>query len=154
MGFRSLLNTNISENSEVTVETTRMISSEITSQMSRGLEEIKSALNSQIVEANNSAIVEKVLPSIQNTVKPENVYSNAKMDVRSDGPHQSSHTSTMGKPQLWWAKLSSETSNPSHHRLDASINSQDSDEGSDIYGCQHDRTILCCVNKEFFSILV
>ena len=33
--YRSLLNTNLSENSEITVETSRMINSEISSQMSR-----------------------------------------------------------------------------------------------------------------------
>ena len=35
--YRSLLNTNLSENSEITVETSRAISSEISSQMSRKL---------------------------------------------------------------------------------------------------------------------
>ena len=40
--YRSLLNTNSSENSEITVETSRMINSEISSQMSRKMEEMKS----------------------------------------------------------------------------------------------------------------
>ena len=44
--YSSLLNTNLSENSEITVETSRMISSEISSQMSRKIEEMKSDLNS------------------------------------------------------------------------------------------------------------
>ena len=44
--FRSLLNTNSRENSEVTIETTRMISEDISNQMSRKLNEIKSTLNS------------------------------------------------------------------------------------------------------------
>ena len=41
--FRSLLNTNSRENSETTIETTRMINEEISSQMSRKLNEIKSS---------------------------------------------------------------------------------------------------------------
>ena len=66
--FRSLLNTNSRENSEITVETTRMISEEIFNQMSRKLNEIRKGLNSQIHEAINSVMTETVLPSIQNTL--------------------------------------------------------------------------------------
>ena len=40
--YRSLLNTNLSENREITAETSRMINSEISSQMSRKIEEMKS----------------------------------------------------------------------------------------------------------------
>ena len=58
--YRSLLNTNLSENSEITVETSRMINSEISSQMSRKLEEMKSDLNSHILEVINSAIEERI----------------------------------------------------------------------------------------------
>ena len=47
--FRSLLNTNISENSEITAETNRLINSETSSQMSKKLEELKSDLNSHIL---------------------------------------------------------------------------------------------------------
>ena len=54
--YRSHLNTNLSENSEITVETSRAISSEISSQMSRKLEEMKSDLNSHILEVINSAV--------------------------------------------------------------------------------------------------
>ena len=53
--YRSLLNTNLSENSEITVETSRMINSEISSQMSRKMEEMKSDLNSHILDVINSA---------------------------------------------------------------------------------------------------
>ena len=69
--FRSLLNTNSRENSDITVETTRMISEEISSQMSRKLNEIKTSLNFQIQDAINNAITEKVLPSIQNTLEKQ-----------------------------------------------------------------------------------
>ena len=63
--FRSLLNTNSRENSEVAFETTRMISEEISNQVSRNLNEIKTSMNYQIQDAINNAITEKVLPSIQ-----------------------------------------------------------------------------------------
>ena len=53
--FRSLRNTNSRENSEITFETTRMISEEISNQMSRKLNEIKTSLNFQIQDAISDA---------------------------------------------------------------------------------------------------
>ena len=47
----------------MTFETTRMSSEEVTNQVSRGLNEIMSILNSQIQDAISTAIAEKVLPS-------------------------------------------------------------------------------------------
>ena len=64
--YKSLLNTTLSENSEINAETSRMINSEISSQKSRKLEEVKSDLNSHILEVINSAIEEKILLSIEN----------------------------------------------------------------------------------------
>ena len=58
--FRSLFNTNSRENSEMTIETTRMINDESANQVSRKPNEIKSSLNSQIGK--------KVFPSIQKTL--------------------------------------------------------------------------------------
>ena len=66
--YRSYMNTNLSEKS-LTVETSRAISSEISSQMSEKFEEIQTNLNSQIFDVNNAAIETKVLPSIKNAVK-------------------------------------------------------------------------------------
>ena len=90
--YRSLLNTNLSENSEITVETSRMINSEISSQMSRKIEEMKSDLNSQILEVINSAIEERILPSIENVITSSRETKNTKWDLRSDGRH--SHRNT------------------------------------------------------------
>ena len=67
--FRSLLKTNTRENSEITIETTRMINEKISNQMSRKLNEIKNSLSFKIQDAINSAIAEKTLPSIQNTLE-------------------------------------------------------------------------------------
>ena len=54
--FRSFINTNSRENSEITVETARMNNNEITTQVTKKLE---------IFEVINLAITDKVLPSIQ-----------------------------------------------------------------------------------------
>ena len=70
--FRLLLNTNVSENSRITVEISRAIISEIFSQMSRNFEEMKSTLNSHILDAINSPIEDKVIPSIKNAVGRQN----------------------------------------------------------------------------------
>ena len=63
--FRSLLNSNNKENSESTVETMRLVSSEISKQM----DGLRKDLNLLIVEAINSVINEKVFPDIRNTME-------------------------------------------------------------------------------------
>ena len=95
--FRSILNTNTSENSEITAETSRAINSEVSSQMSRKLEEMRSDLNSHILNAIDSAIEEKVIPSIRKSLKSQNSTGNTNLDLRSDGPHPS--TFSQVRPQ-------------------------------------------------------
>ena len=94
--FRSLLNTNSRENSQV--ETTRMINDEISNQMSRRLNEIKFSLNSQIQDAINNAITEKILPSIQNTLEMQGRANCTTVDQGSTGLQHSSKSAnfTMG----------------------------------------------------------
>ena len=87
--FRSLLNTKSRENSEVTVETTRLINEEISNQMSRRLNEIKSSLNSQIQNAISAAIADTVLPSIQITLEMQGRTNFAMVDRESNGLHPS-----------------------------------------------------------------
>ena len=87
--FRSLLNTNSRENSEITIETTRMISEEISNQMSRKLNEIRNSLNSQIQEAINCVMTDTVIPSIQNTLGTHGNVNYIAMDQTSVGPHKS-----------------------------------------------------------------
>ena len=89
--FRSLL-TNSRENSEITIETTRLINEEITKQMSRKLNEIKMSLNSQIQNAISTAIVNTVLPSIQKTLEMQGRPNYTIADPGSCGP-QHSHRS-------------------------------------------------------------
>ena len=79
--YRSYLNTYLSENSGLTVETSRAISSEISSQMSRKLEEMKSDLKLHILDTYNSAIEEKVIPSIENAIGGHNSAKNSNLDL-------------------------------------------------------------------------
>ena len=87
--FRSLLNTNSRENSEITIETTRLINEEISHQMSRKLNEIKTSLNSQIQDAITAAITSTVLPSIQNTLEKQGRSNFTVVDRGSNGLHPS-----------------------------------------------------------------
>ena len=81
--FRSLLNTNSRENSEITIETTRLINEEISNQMSRKLNEIKNSLGFQIQSAISGAITEKILPSIENTLGMQGRANYTMVDQRS-----------------------------------------------------------------------
>ena len=66
--FRSLNISNCRENSEITIETARMINNEITTQVTRKLDEVREDLNTQILEVINSAIAEKRLSSTKNVL--------------------------------------------------------------------------------------
>ena len=96
---RSLLNTNSRENSEMTIETSRMIHEEISNQMTRKLNEIKTNLNSQIQDAITTATAEKVLPSIQNTLSMQGRENFTVMDRRYSRLHRSPEVSN---PQKTW----------------------------------------------------
>ena len=87
--FRSLLNTNIRENSEITIETTRLINEKISNQMSRKLNEVKTSLSSQVQEAITAAITNTVLPAIQNTLETQGRLDFTVVDRGSNGPHLS-----------------------------------------------------------------
>ena len=89
--FRSLL-TNSRENSEITIETNRLISEEISNQMSRRLNEIKTSLNFHIQNANTTAIRDTVLPSIQNVLEMKGRPNVTVVDRASNGPHPGPRT--------------------------------------------------------------
>ena len=57
--------------------------------MSRKFEGMKSDLISHILEVINSAIKEKILPSIENAVASNEAAKNTKWDLRSHGRHPS-----------------------------------------------------------------
>ena len=88
--YRSYLNTNLSENTCLAVKTSKTVTSEISSQMSRKLEEMQSCLNSQILDVINTAIETRVFPCIKNVVERQNSARNVNLDLRSDGPHRGS----------------------------------------------------------------
>ena len=58
--FRSVLNSNSINNSEITLGAVRMVNTE----MSKRIDESKRDLNTQIMDSINSAISEKIFPSI------------------------------------------------------------------------------------------
>ena len=95
--FRSLLNTNSRENSEITIETTRLINEEISNQMSRKLNEVKTSLNSQIQEAVTAAITNTVLPAIQNTLEMQGRSNFTIVDRASNGLHPSPRSANLPK---------------------------------------------------------
>ena len=86
--YQTFLNNNPSENSCLTIETSIVISSEISSQMSRKFQEMQTSLNSQILDVINTAIDTRVLPSIKNAVRRQNSAKNTSLDLRSDGLHE------------------------------------------------------------------
>ena len=86
--YQTFLNNNPSENSCLTIETSRVIISEISSQMSRKFQEMQTSLNSQILDVINTAIDTRVLPSIKNAVRRQNSAKNTSLDLRSDGLHE------------------------------------------------------------------
>ena len=145
--YRSLLNSNLSENSEITVETSRMINSEISSQLSRKLEEMKSDLNSHILEVINSAIEERILPSIENVIASSREVKNTKWDLRSDGRHpdkngqmtQNLDPESHGRHKSKFSqqvqdsgenfsKLITTSSNQNNHRRENLVNFEQSDD--------------------------
>ena len=64
-------------------ETARNINNEITSQVTSELDEIRGNLKTQILEVVNSAIAERVLPSIQNVLEVQKLGLNTMRDHRS-----------------------------------------------------------------------
>ena len=145
--YRSYLNTNLSENSSLTVETSRAISSEVSSQVSRKFEEMQTSLNSHILDVINTAIEKSMLPSIKIAVGGQNSAKNTNLDLRSDGLHPSNfsqvrpqrdlrsngpHPENVGQPaqdaQKDFPRLLTTSSNRINHRRDNSVDSNESDD--------------------------
>ena len=153
------MNTNLSENSCLTVETSKAISSEISSQMSKKFEELQSSSNSQILDVLNTAIDTRVLPSIKNAVRRQNSAKNTSLDLRSDGLHQDNaaqensqkdlrsdrlHPKNVNKTaqdaQNEFPRLISIKSNQTTHCRENSIDSQQSDDEFGYDTMSHRRT--------------
>ena len=164
--YQTFLNNNPSENSCLTIETRRVISSEISSQMSRKFQEMQTSLNSQILDVINTAIDTRVLPSIKNAVRRQNSAKNTSLDLRSDGLHED--TAAPGKSQKdlrsnglhpentsksyqdaqnEFPRLISIKNNQTNHRRE---NSGDSQVSDDEYG--YDTRISTIFLKHHFTI--
>ena len=145
--YETFLNNNPSENSCLTIETSRAISSEISSQMSRKIQEMQTSLSSQILNVINTAIDTRVLPSIKNAVKRQNSAKNTNLDLGSDGlqedtaaPENSQkglrsnrlHPENTNKSyqdaQNEFPRVISNKNNQTHHRREDSVDSQNSDD--------------------------
>ena len=81
--FKSLLNTNSRENSEITIETASMIYTEIASQITKKLDETKIELNSQLLTKVYTVFTEQVFSSIQNTIGAQGQGRNSALDRES-----------------------------------------------------------------------
>ena len=81
--FRTLLTSEDRNRCEMTIETNRLISEEISYQMNRKIDELKRNLDTQITESINSAIHDSILPSIQNSLSGQNSGLGANVDSRS-----------------------------------------------------------------------
>ena len=69
--FRSMLYSNCRENSERTAETARLLNVQLTSQISKNLDESEIDLNSEILQAIDAAITEKAPSEKANPSAPE-----------------------------------------------------------------------------------
>ena len=113
--YRTLLSNNPSENSCLTVETSRAISSEISPHMSRKFQEMQTSLNSQILDVINTAIDTRVLPSIKNVVRRQNSAKNTNLDLRSDGLHQDTAAPENSQKDIQSSRLHPENTYKSYH---------------------------------------
>ena len=124
------MNTNTSVNSEITTGTSRAITSETSSRMSRELEEVRIDLNVHVLEAINSAIEEKVLSTIQSPLNTHSANSIAKLDHRSDGPHQIEDCGKRRKTRVYFPKVNCTNTHKNNTR-ERSVDTYESDGGYD-----------------------
>ena len=128
--FRSLL-TSSRENSEITIETARLINEEISNQMSI-LNEIKTSLNSQIQDAITSAITNTLLPFFQNTLEMQGRANSTMEDRRSSGLQRNSEAENAQKTWENRAKRCFTQENSRQMSRDSSVDSYTSEQNRDI----------------------
>ena len=132
--FRTLLNSNSRENSESTIETMRLVNSEV----SRKMDELKRDLNSQIAATINSLISERILLNIQNILSSQNTVFREEVDHRSS---RLSRTTEGKKHQNAWRNIqnpSSINSNNHPRSRDSSFSSLDRQDDRDMMINSHD----------------
>ena len=112
--YQTFLSNNPSENRCLTIETSRVISSEISSQMSRKFQEMQTSLNSQILDVINTATDTRVLPSIKNAVRRQNSARTTSLDLRSDGLHDDTAAPGNSQKDLRLNRLHPENTNKTY----------------------------------------
>ena len=117
----------------MTIETTRMISKEISNQMSRMLNENRSSLNSQIQDAISTAIAEKVLPSIQNTLNVQGKSNFTVEDRRSSGLQRS--PGAVNSPKTWKNRPKSLFTQENQRQIST-------ESSVDFHTCEQNRDII------------
>ena len=126
--FRSILNTECRNGNEVTDDTSRWISSEVTNQVTRKLDELKRDLIMQLMESINSAIHETMLPSLQSCVSGQNCSFGT---IAYSGSIRLSRNAEGRKPKNAWENIANSNSiNSSHHprSRDGSVSCLDSSD--------------------------
>ena len=142
--FRTLLTSEDRNRCEMTMETNRLISEEISYQMNRKIDELKRNLDTQITESINSAIHDSILPSIQNSLSGQNSGLGANVDSRSS----SLSRNTEGKKQqsVWENTKCRVQSNSNNHpqSRDCSLSSLECRD-------DHDRIIIFIIINQYHS---
>ena len=123
--FRTLLTSEDRNKCETSTETNRLISEERSYQMNGKMDELKKNLNTQITESINSAILDSIPPSIQNSLSGQNSWLGTNVDSRSSrltrNTEGKKHQSAWGNTQ---SRVQSNLNNHPRSR-DSSISSLD-----------------------------
>ena len=154
-----MLNTNSRENSEITVETPRIIGDETAIQVTRKLKDIRSSSNLQIQEATNTAIAETAHPFIENSlvahgranINMEDQRANGlqgsrrapkftMVDIRSRGLQRNSEVANPQKTKENRLKMGLSRRNQREMSRDSSEESYTSEQNRDNYDSKHQCT--------------
>ena len=133
--FRSLLKSNSRENSESTVETMRLVNSEVT----KKIDERRRELNSQLVDVINSAITEKVFPDIRNMVTSQNSVFREEVDHRSRGLNRTSEE--LGSRNAWKSNSKpslASSSRQGYFRRNSDVSQSSDDDHEEMMTNSHD----------------
>ena len=130
--FRTLLTSEDRNRCEMTMETNRLISEEISYQMNRKIDELKRNLDTQITESINSAIHDSTLPSIQNSLSGQNSGLGTNVDSRSS--RLSRNTQGKKHQSVWENTKCRVQSNSNNHpqSRDCSLSSLDCRDDHDM----------------------
>ena len=131
--FRTLLTSEDRNSCEMTMETNRLISEEISYQMNRKIAELKRNLDTQITESINSAIQDSILPSIQSSLSGQNSGLGTNVDSRSS--RLSRNTEGKKHQSVWENTKCRVQSNSNNHpqSRDGSLSSLDCRDDHDTH---------------------